>query len=196
GIIYRRHFIGQALEQALILAGIRCRLARGQALSDDPVIARVLAALRGVLYPHAELLLEHLAALVLPETVLAAVLRQSGTQGLLDRLRAHASAPGVADADKCWRFLYQMENLKGLLRATSSVIELIDTVLAQGIGPGEGPLEVRRDRLLDPEELPEARALADRLCTASEAGGRIVLAAANGLEVPARLMLSRVLPNT
>src|SRR5262249_55994815 len=101
-------------EQAVILGGIRCRVGGGEAVSDDPVIARVLAALRVVLYPHAELLLEHLASLVLPETVLAAVLRQSGTQGLLDRLRAHASAPGVADADKGWRFLYQVENLKGL----------------------------------------------------------------------------------
>src|SRR5262245_473555 len=46
GVLYRRHVTGQMLERELVTAGVRCRLARGQALSDDPVIARILAALR------------------------------------------------------------------------------------------------------------------------------------------------------
>jgi DNA polymerase III epsilon subunit family exonuclease len=194
-ILYRRHTAGQLLEQSLIAAGVRCRMAKGQALSDDPIIARVLAALRVVRHPDAERHVEHLATLLLPDAVLSVVLRSSGSKGFLDRLRSHAQTPGVADADKCWRFLYQVENFKGLLRGVGGVAELIEAVLAQGVAGGERPLEAHRSCLADPEEVPDARSLADQLCAAAERGDRIVLAPVGGLEVPAKQMLCRVLPD-
>src|SRR5262252_4443479 len=46
GVLYRVHEIGKELEQAFVRAGIPCRLARGHSLTDDPVIAQVLASLR------------------------------------------------------------------------------------------------------------------------------------------------------
>jgi superfamily I DNA/RNA helicase len=50
-LLYRKHSIGERLETAFLNAGIPCRLAQGRALSDDPVVAYVLAAVRVISCP-------------------------------------------------------------------------------------------------------------------------------------------------
>ena len=75
----------------MVAAGIRCRLAKGQMLSDDPVIARILAALRVVLHPKSELLLEHFASQALPETVQAVV---HAHLGMVNSSTGCATTPG------------------------------------------------------------------------------------------------------
>ena len=53
-VLYRKHEIGDELEAALLNAGIACRLAHGRALSEEPIVAYVLAALRVIAHPHDE----------------------------------------------------------------------------------------------------------------------------------------------
>src|SRR5262249_488151 len=55
-LLYRKHEIGEALEAALLNAGIPCRLAQGRALADDPVVGYVIAALRVIAHPKDDLL--------------------------------------------------------------------------------------------------------------------------------------------
>ncbi|NNG17953.1 MAG: ATP-dependent helicase, partial [Gemmatimonadales bacterium] len=45
-ILYRQHRVGEFLERHLIRAQVPCRLPRGRALMDDPVIAYVIASAR------------------------------------------------------------------------------------------------------------------------------------------------------
>src|SRR5262249_6603649 len=160
-------------------------------LSDDSLIARVLASLRIVLHPDADLEVENLASLVLPDILVAEVRKLSG-ETFEDRLRVHAEMKTAQDTRKSWRFLYQVENLKGLGRLHGELRDLIESVLAQGVGEYENPLEQHHERLHDPGELPQARVLAERLLETAERGGRVLLPQAGGLEVLARIMLQRV----
>ncbi|HYT88832.1 MAG TPA: UvrD-helicase domain-containing protein [Gemmataceae bacterium] len=191
-VLYRTHQAGRVFEEALVAAGIPCRLARGQSLSDDKVIARVLAALRVVANPDADLHVESLAAKVFSEPLLAEIKRRPGAT-FLARLRINAEQTHGPDAGRCWRFLYQAENLKGLGRLQGDLHGLVQAVLAQGIGEYEGPLEARHERLDDPEALPSAVALAETLLAVEQRRGRILLAPAGGLEIVARVMIRSVL---
>jgi DNA helicase-2/ATP-dependent DNA helicase PcrA len=192
-ILYRTHQIGQRFEEALLAEGIPCQLARGQALADDKVISQLLASLRIVSAPEADLHVEYLARKVLPDALLEEVRRAPGTT-LLEKFRAHAEQPGAAEAARCWRFLYQVENLKGLGRFHGDLQELVDTILAQGVGQLETPLEARHTALADPESLPVARELADRLVRTAAQRGRVILTPADGLEIPVKVMIQRILP--
>ncbi|MCC6417488.1 MAG: UvrD-helicase domain-containing protein [Gemmataceae bacterium] len=194
-VLYRTHTIGQQFEEALVAAGVPCQLARGQALADDPIIAQLLASLRVVLHPDADLYVEHLAQKVFPEALLAEVSRLPG-RSLLTRVRAYAEQKVGGDSARCWRFLYQVETLKGLRRGASqqNLRDLVNAILDQGIGRYENPLEGTHERLDDPEALPWACALGERLRRVVAAGGRVLLAPAGGLEIPAKLMLQRTLP--
>src|SRR6185503_14919802 len=51
-LLYRTHEIGNTLETAFLTAGIPCRLAHGRALTEDPVVAYVVAALRVIANPN------------------------------------------------------------------------------------------------------------------------------------------------
>jgi DNA polymerase III epsilon subunit family exonuclease len=193
-ILYRSHQIGQLFEEALLRAGVPCQMAKGQALTDDSVVAQLLASLRIVADPDADLHVEQLANKVLPEALLHDIRRASGT-AFLDRLRAHAEGTAGADAARCWRFLYQVENLKGLRPAHGDLPTLIESVFAQGIGQLDSPLEKCQSVLSDPETLPPARALAEQLLQAAESAGRILLPPARGLEIAVKEMLRRAIPH-
>jgi DNA polymerase III epsilon subunit family exonuclease len=191
-VLYRTHEVGRQFEDALIAAGVPCQLGKGRALPDDPVVGRVLAALRVVARPDADLEIESLAARALPEVGLAAVRRAAG-DSFLARLRAHAEEKG-ADAAACWRLLYQVENLRGLGRVGKDLAGVVEEVLAQGVAGYESPLERCHERLQDPESLADARALGLGLLDVAGRGGRVVLSPAGGLEIPLKVMLRRTLP--
>ena len=192
-ILYRTHQMGRLFEESLLRAGIPCRLARGESLSDDPVIVQLLASLRVVANPQSDLHVENLAGKVLPEALLLEVQREPG-RTLLERLRAHGDQANAADAARCWRFLYQVENLKGLRQAHGDLPGLVEAVFAQGIGQLDSPLEKCQAVLSDPDGLPAARILADRLLHAVDRGSCVVLTLAGGLEIPVKVMLRRALP--
>ncbi len=192
-ILYRSHRIGQLFEEALMRAGVPCQMAKGQSLADDSVAAQLLASLRIVADPEADLHVEQLAGKVMPEALLLEVRRASGAT-FLDKLRAHAEQAAEPDARRCWRFLYQVENLKGMRQAHRDLPSLIESVFAQGIGQLDSPLEKCHAHLTDPDALPSACALAERLLQAAESEGRVLLPPARGLEIVVKEMLRRAMP--
>jgi DNA polymerase III epsilon subunit family exonuclease len=192
-ILYRNHQIGQLFEEALIRAGIPCQLAKGQALSDDSVMAQLLASLRIVADPLADLHVEQLAGKVMPETLLLEV-RGVEEATFLDKLRAYADRAVGPEGARCWRFLYQVENLRGMKQTHSDLSSLIESVFAQGIGQLDSPLEKCHDQLTDPESLPPAQALAGQLLHAEQSERRALLPPAGGLEIVIKEMLQRVIP--
>lgn len=192
-ILYRAHQIGQLFEEALLRAGVPCQMAKGQSLADDSVVAQLLASLRIAADPDADLHVEYLARLMLPEALLLDVRREAGAT-FLDKLRAHAEQAAGTEAARCWRFLYQVENLKGLRQAHGDLPALIESIFAQGIGQLDSPLEQCQNLLSDPATLSPARALSEQLRDAAEQGARIRLPPAGGLEIAVKVMLRRALP--
>jgi DNA polymerase III epsilon subunit family exonuclease len=194
GILYRKHEIGAALEQALIAAGIPCQLGRGRALADDPTVEQVLCSLRLILAPNSELELECLARLVLEDATVDAIMTAPGGS-LRDKLRSYARSRIGPEASKCWRFLYQVENLTSMASTAGDLANLVDGVLSLGVGAYSSPFDDIIDKLPDPGADPNANALADKLISAATAGGRVLLVPHEGLEIPLRSMIRKVLPN-
>ena len=190
-VLYRNHDMGAGIEQALLAHGIPCRLGKGRAMMDDPVIRQLITSLRIVLSPDSDLDVEALAHMVLPEQVL----QRPGFRGegrFMDSLRAFAHAN--RGAKECWRLLYQIENLTGLRASCQTLGDLVRGVLSLGIGRYPNPLEKRFEQLTDPRELPLPRTLSDAIAETMAADGRILVGAAGGLEVVVALMLRKALP--
>lgn len=193
-ILYRKHEIGERLEQTLVAAGIPCQLGKGRALVDDPAIAQVLSSLRLILDPNSELELERLARLVLPESLVAELMTTTGAS-LREKLRRRAGSKAGPEARHCWRLLYQVESLASLAQAGGDLTNLVDAVMSLGIGAYTSPFDDIANTLPDPAADSAACALADKLHAVAEKGGRILLGPADGLEIPLRYMLRKVLPN-
>ena len=193
GILYRRHESGDLLEARLLAAGIPCRLSRGHAIADDPVIAQVLASLRVILAPEDPASVDALADLVLPQLLLDHVRNQYPDSGLLAGLRVFAlEHRGQPDSKKAWRFIYAVENLQALRRSHPTLPGLVDAVLTQGIGEYRNPLERDAALLSDPRLYPGARDLALHLGRVRREGGRLWIVPAGGLEIPLRRMVMKV----
>jgi superfamily I DNA/RNA helicase/DNA polymerase III epsilon subunit-like protein len=185
-VLYRYHKIGHVLEGKLIRDGIPCRLAKGQALLDDEVIAYVIATLRLIRSPDDPLVLDHLAELLLPPQLLQDVRVASPSGGdLLGSLRIYAQhrPRGDADGKKIWRFIFHVENLRALAQAHESLPSLVDELLSQRIGPARNPLEERYQDLTDPEVYPGAAKLAERLRACMASGGQVWVERDRGVEI-------------
>jgi superfamily I DNA/RNA helicase len=192
-ILYRNNLAGQRLEEALVAAGVPCLLGKRMALADDPIIGQLLASLRIFAHPESDLHVEQLARRLLPEVVLVSAARRPGTTWL-ERLQSLAEEGSGIDAAACWRFLYQVENLRSLHRLQGKLSDLVDAILEQGIGRFEGPLEERHEFLRYPADLPEACLLAEALQRTLARGGRVSVTPDGGLEIPLKVMLQRALP--
>jgi DNA polymerase III epsilon subunit family exonuclease len=192
-VLYRNHEMGAMVEEAMIAAGVPCQLGRGRALSDDPVVAQLASSLRLVLDGGPQLEIERLARNVLPNALYAEIQAMPGGT-FFDKLRRQAQRAAGGDAGKCWRLIYQIENLTSLKRSSADLGNLIDAVLSLGIGQYESALERLYDRLDDPASLPEARRLAAWLLAAIDGNKRVLLAPAGGLEMGVRHMLRTAMP--
>ncbi|MBI2402643.1 MAG: UvrD-helicase domain-containing protein [Gemmatimonadetes bacterium] len=190
-VLYRRHEQGDPLEQRLLAAGVPCRLAHGRAVSEDEVIAHVVACLRLMRDPDDPAAQEALAARVLPEHLLERLRSDPQTGGVVAAVRAYARrAPrGEPDARRAWRYIRQVENLAALRRAHATLAGVVPELLVQRVGKYANVLEDRYEELTDPARHDGARRLAERLQQALSADGRIWLDAAGGAEVALRGML-------
>ncbi len=199
GVLYRKHTIGHYIERELVRAGIPCRLARGQALLDDDVVAYVISSLRLIRAPDDPLALEAFAHRVLPKQMLEQVRTTAGLDAdLLASLRVFArqNSRGDPDTRKAWRFIYHVENLAALGRTHDGLRPLVEELLAQRVGRYRNPLEERHAELTDPALYPGAAALAERLSAASERGATVWLMPDRGVEIAlAGLMQSAHLPD-
>ena len=66
-LLYRTHAIGDAAEARFLAAGIACRLAHGRALTEDPVVSYLIAALRVIARPDDPIHREGFLKVVLPK---------------------------------------------------------------------------------------------------------------------------------
>ncbi len=192
-LLYRKHEVGHRLESGFVRAGIPCRLARGRALLDDPVIAFVVASLRLMSRPDDPDAVEAAARQVLPAHLVERIRADLGAgQATFYRaLRTFAQTSPRQDPDtkRAWRFIYHAENLAAIRRRHDSLAGMVEEFLAQRVGPYRNALEERAEELSDPAEHPEAVALARRLELAPIEGGRVLLAPAGGLEIALKGML-------
>jgi superfamily I DNA/RNA helicase/DNA polymerase III epsilon subunit-like protein len=192
-LLYRTNEMGEALEGAFLNAGIPCRLARGRALAEDPVVAYVIAALRVIAAPndpvHREAFFETALSRVLFDQarVRADETKQDLVQHLY-RIAAQVSRAGE-DGRQVHRALSQWRNLQAMGCRHSSLAPLLHDLLSQRVGHRRSVLEERHDELSDPLEQPDVVALAERLGDARARNAAICLPDLRGVEIPLKAML-------
>ncbi|HJR64977.1 MAG TPA: UvrD-helicase domain-containing protein [Gemmatimonadaceae bacterium] len=192
-LLYRTNEMGEALEGAFLNAGIPCRLARGRALAEDPVVAYVIAALHVIAYPndpvHREAFFETALSRVLFDQarVRADETKQDLVQHLY-RIAAQVSRAGE-DGRQVHRALSQWRNLQAMGCRHSSLGPLLHDLLSQRVGHRRSVLEERHDELSDPLGQPEVVALAERLRDARERNAAICLPDLHGVEIPLKGLL-------
>ena len=186
GILYRSHRIGEVLESRFLRENVPCRLAKGQALLDNKVVAYVINSLRVVRSPNDPILVDTLAQQLLPKALLQDVITAAPTGAdVVTALRRYARDRHKGDpgAKKAWRFVYHVENLRAMQRSHPSIESMVTELLSQRVGPARNPLEERYHDLSDPLAYPGARALADRLRHALTTDSRVWLEPHRGTEI-------------
>ncbi len=192
-LLYRTNEMGEALEGAFLNAGIPCRLARGRALAEDPVVGYVLAALRVIAYPHDSVHCEAFFEAVLSRVLFdqARVRAEETRQDLLRQLYHIAAQVSRAGEDgrQVHRALSQWRNLQAIGCRHTSLGPLINDLLSQRVGHRRSVLEERHDELSDPLDMPDVVALSDRLREARARRAAICLPFMGGAEIPLKGML-------
>jgi len=183
-LLYRAHVTGQYLETRCIEAGIPCRLAQGQSVRDDELIAFVISSLRVIRSPDDPVAIEAFADQVLPRPLVEQVRARYRDIGLVSALRAFGrAARGDVDGRKAWRFVFHVENLAALGRTHDTLATLVDELLSQRIGKYRNPLEERAGELSDPADFPGAAGLAERIAATAARGGAIWVEPDRGVEI-------------
>src|SRR5688572_23427631 len=175
-LLYRTHAIGDALEASLLTAGIPCRLASGRALTQDPIIAHVLAALQVIATPddvHDDAYFDS----ALNERLVADARARLPHTGRTLREELEATARDVGrdhpDAKRIRKACYSFDNLPAIASQHTTVMGLVEELLSQRVGTYATVLEENHDELTDPAALPEVTQLAARLADARETGRTI-----------------------
>ena len=192
-VLFRTHARGQQLETALISAGIPCRLSRGRSMSDNAVVAQVAASLRLIIAPRSELALEGLATLVLTERVVQLV--TAGSEADLETtFRRYAADPTKSERTDVRRFLYRADNIRALGKTPLDLGQLLDSILALGIGPRTSPFDDILTRLDDPAANANAVRLHAQLAEASAHCRRAFIRCEHSLGIVLSRMLQDALP--
>lgn len=195
GVLYRRHDIGDALEAEFIRMGIPCRMGRGRALQDDPVVKYLIAALRVIAEPDDPQRQEAFAGVVLPKTLWNGILSDAERkkQEPLEHMRALAKRMNRAEEEtkKLRRADYALQNLPALGRRHQTLIGLVEELLSQRVGEYRTVLEDRHDELTDPASDPDVVVLGGRLAGALHGRRRVWLPRMGGLEIALSGLLLR-----
>src|SRR5688500_11260213 len=192
-LLYRTTEMGSTAEAAFLSAGIPCRLAQGRALSEDPVVGYVIAALRVILAPDDEIHQENFLHVVLPKALFDDVRAQADEtrQDLVDKLTelARGLPRDHGDAKKLWRALYARKNLAALGSKHTDLAALVEELLSHRVGEYRTVLEEHHDELSDPAEDPDVVRLAGRLSDALATNRPVWLAPMGGAEIAIKGML-------
>src|SRR6185436_18572638 len=129
-LLYRINRIGDHAEAAFLHAGVPVRLARGRALSEDPVVAYVIAALRVIAKRDVLVQKETFLAGVLPRTLIdsaRAVAEEKGER-VVDRLDKIGKALPNEDSDgrKIRRAFSVLRNLPAVGSRHTAVAPLVN----------------------------------------------------------------------
>ncbi|MEA3245458.1 MAG: UvrD-helicase domain-containing protein [Gemmatimonadota bacterium] len=186
-ILYRTHEIGYRLETVLLNAGIPCRLARGHALSEDPVVGYVLAALKATAQPNDELLRNGVFRAVLPRPLYDEALARA-EEARIDLRRqlgrtASRLPKGDETARQIRRALADLRNLDAIGRQHRALAPLVQDLLSRRVGRVSSLLNDHHDELTDPADLADVRALADQLRAARRDRAFVHLPALGGAEI-------------
>ena len=194
-LLYRKHEIGDELEAALLNAGIACRLAHGRALSEEPVVSYVLAALRVIAYPGDPIVREAFFAATLPAPLVndVRVRAQASKRDFARELTEMGKRlpKGDARGRRIRLALSRYRNLTAIERAHVSLDALVAEVLSQNVKP-RSPLEERHDELSDPADHADVVKLAERLRAARVGDRYIDLPRLGGVEIAVKAMLDHV----
>jgi superfamily I DNA/RNA helicase len=195
-LLYRTHDIGNGLEAALLNAGIPCRLAQGRALSEDPTVAYVIAALRVIAYPDDDVMRDAFFGVVLPRPLFdeARAKAEAARQSLGRQLkyiaarlpRAHENGRQIRRALADWR------NLAALGKNHTSLGSLVQELLSRRVGKVRSVLDDRHDEIADPASLPDVVALAARLQAARNRNDEIWMPRMGGIEIALKNMLAAI----
>ena len=194
-VLYRKHEIGDELEASLLNAGIPCRLAHGRALSEERVIAYVLAALHVIAWPGDDVVRERFFATTLP----AALLDHARTRARSHRRPLARELADMRDrlprgaSNRKWisLALARLKNLSALERAHGSLDTLVADLLSQNVRP-RSPLEERHDEISDPVEHPEVVQLAERLRLTRDRDRYVDLPRLDGVEIALGALLAQI----
>jgi superfamily I DNA/RNA helicase len=195
-LLYRKHEIGERLEIAFLNAGIPCRLAKGRALAEDPVVGYVLAALRVIASPDDDLFRDAFFAVVLPRPLFdeARAQAEAGHVDLRRQLnhmaaqfpRSHESGRQIRRALADWR------NLDALGKRNSSLGSLVQDLLSRRVGRTRSVLDDHLDEISDPASLPDVVALAERLKAARDRYAEVWMPRIGGVEIALKGMLTAI----
>ena len=192
-LLYRTHEVGYRLESALLGAGVPCRLAQGRALSEDPAVGYVLAALRVIAFPGDAVHRDAFFAAVLPKALFdeARAQAEAASQELVRQLErmAHRLRKTNESGRQIYRALYTFRNLKAIGTRHKTLGALIEDLLSQRVGKQRSVLEEHHTELTDPAENAEVIMLARRLRDARDRELDIWIAPLGGVEVAVRGML-------
>ncbi|MDQ2668477.1 MAG: UvrD-helicase domain-containing protein [Gemmatimonadota bacterium] len=195
-LLYRKHSIGERLETAFLNAGIPCRLAQGRALSDDPVVAYVLAAARVIAYPDDVVHRDAFLRVVLPKALYLEAQAESerSQQELRAQLRQKANALPRKDstARQIRRALTEWKNLEAVGKQHATLPALITELLSRRVGKLRSMLDDRHDELSDPADYPDVVRLADRLRAARDVRTTVWLPPMKGMDIPLKAILSDI----
>jgi len=158
------------------------------------MINELIAALRVVIAPDSWVEVERLAKSALGEVLLTEIKRMPGDT-LLSQARSYAANARGETRSKSWKFVYQVENLRSLSVNQHTLQGVVDTILAQGLGRYESPLEKRQEDLEDPIRLSGPRELGQLLLKVELARTKVLITPANGLEIPVKEMIRQTLPH-
>ncbi|CAN5884753.1 hypothetical protein BH11GEM2_BH11GEM2_17740 [soil metagenome] len=195
-LLYRKHSIGERLETAFLNAGIPCRLAQGRALSDDPVVAYVLAAVRVISCPDDVVYRDAFLKTLLPKALYleSQAEAERGQQELRVLLRQKANALPRKDSTARYirRALTEWKNLEAIGRQHTSLPALITELLSRRVGKLRSMLDDRHDELSDPAAHADVVRLADRLRAARDARTPIWLPPMKGIDIPLKAILNDI----
>ncbi len=193
-ILYRTHDLGQQLETALLTAGIPCRLNRGRSINDNPVVAQVVASMRLIIAPRSMIVFEVLANLVLTEQVVQLVAAGTGLDIEIS-FRNYVKNHSRIHSGDIRAFLCRADNIRSLGKTSLDLNELMDAILALGIGPRLSPFDDLLGKLDDPARNHEAQELYLKLKDAAEKNKSIFVKCNNSLEIMIHRILSSAIPH-
>lgn len=194
-LLYRTNEIGAAIEVGLLGEGIPCRMARGRALADDPIVGYVIASLRVIAAPNDEVHHEGFLAGVLPKRLLADVRVRAEEQqrSVLDTLDdvTRDLPKEHGDVKKIRRGFYALQNLAAIGSKHETLTSLVEELLSQRVGEYRSVLEERHDELSDPAANADVVRLAARLSDAVKARRAIWLPTLGGVGIALKGLLQR-----
>jgi superfamily I DNA/RNA helicase len=192
-LLYRANEMGNSAEAQFLTAGVPCRMANGRALSEDPVVRYVMAALRVISDPSDPINHEAFLQVVLPRPLfdsvrMKAVERHRDILVHLERTTRHLPKEHE-DGRKLRRAIAALRNLAALGQRHDAVAPLVNELLSQRVGQYLTILEENHDELSDPATNPEIEALAIRIDDAFVHRRPVWIPRMNGVEIALKGML-------